>query len=163
MPTAAKYSQIYSFTREEKKVKGGFGSKRKVVSVKDFREIAMYAEDITALKEEIEKYIVAHPDLSESTKNNLRELKVTAGAAKEEVKLLLGEPDKVTKTSTSEIWIYRINRIRAFTVFIIPVCFVHEGYYLHFKDNALLAIERHSLQQSVHQARAPGIIGTSKK
>lgn len=157
LPTTARYSQIYSITREEKKIEGSFGSKKKVVSIKDFRESEMYEEDIPALKQEVEKYIAAHPDLSEPEKNNLRELKVTEGLTKEEVKLLLGEPDKIIRKGPAEIWIYRINRLRAFTVFIIPIAFVHEGYYLNFKENTLLSIERHSLKQSLHQTGGPGV------
>jgi hypothetical protein len=163
MPATAPYSQLYSFTREEKKIKGRIGSSKKTVVVKDFRGNDMYEEDMTALKERVEKYIASHADLGEPTKNNLRELKVTAGATKEEVELLSGGPDKVIKTyakannTASEIWIYRINKINVFIIFIVPVFWAHEGYYLHFKDNILTAIERHYLEQTVHQTSAPGV------
>ena len=153
LPSVANYSKIYSLTKEEKKIKGGFGGKKKVILIKDFRENEMYDEDITALKEEAEKYISGHTDLSEQIKNNLRELIVTAGATEEEVKLLLGEPDKVikqeNKTGTrSEMWIYKINKTDVFTIFIIPLFFPHQAYYLYFKDNVLTAIERHYLEQT---------------
>lgn len=153
LPGVANYSKLYSLTKEEKKIKGGFGGKKKVILIKDFRENEMYDENITALKEEAEKYISLHTDLSEQTKNNLRELIVTAGATEEEVKLLLGEPDKVikqeNKTGTrSEMWIYKINKTDVFTIFIIPLFFPHQAYYLYFKDNVLTAIERHYLEQT---------------
>lgn len=156
IPTAAKYNEIQSFTREEKKKKGAFGTNKTTETIRDFRQNEMYPEDITAAKEEVEKYIAAHPDLSEEIKNNLRGLKVAPGESKEEVELLLGEPDKISKNK--DLWIYRISRIRAFTVFIFPVFFAHEGYYLRFKDNKLLAIERHYPEQTIHQASAPGLI-----
>jgi len=169
LPRTAGCNQLYSITREEKKIKSRFGSK-KFVSIKDFRENEMYDENISALKAEVEKYILAHPDLGELAKNNLRELKVTAGAAKDEVRLLLGNPDKVMEEggkpkSGSEIWIYRINKRSTFSIVIIPVFFTSEWYYLYFsrpalkseggippsagKDNVLAAIERHYLEQVI--------------
>lgn len=151
VPTALSLSQLYSFTKETKKIKGGLG--KKVVLIKDFRENEAYDEDILTLKEEIEKYISTHTDLSETTKNNLRELKLTERATKEEVRLLLGEPDRIIKAgiktySATEIWIYRINKINTFTIIVIPVFFANEGYYLYFKDSGLIAIERHYLRQT---------------
>lgn len=157
LPAAARYGEIYSITRKEEKIEGAFGSTKKVVSIKDFRESELYEEDIPALKEEVEEYITAHPDLDGPTKNNLRELKVTEGLNKEEVKLLLGEPDKVAGKASGEIWIYRINRLRVFTFFIIPLFPVHESYYLRFKDDSLSAIERHSLKQTIRQTGGPGV------
>lgn len=159
-PRMATYNHLYSIVREEKRVKIGF-AKKKVVSIRDFRERELYEEDMAALKEEIEKYISLHPELAEETKNNLRELKITAGSTKEEVRLLLGKADKVTQTynnpySASERWIYKISKISAFTVFIFPVFPVQEGYYLYFKDNNLTAIERHYLKQSL-QSRDTGL------
>lgn len=154
LPRVANYKELYSFTKEEKKIKGGFGSKRKVVLVKDFRGNEMYDENITALKEKVEKYISSRTDLSEPEKNNLRQFRVSEGTTKEEVHLLLGKPDKVIRSdnrvgAASEIWIYRTNKRSTFTIIVIPVFFTHEGYYLYFKDNVLIAIERHCLQQTV--------------
>ena len=158
IPSSAKTSELYSFTKVEKTKKVRMGAKRKATVIKDFRENEMYDEDITALKEEVEIYIAAHPDLSETVKNDLRSLKVTEGMDKEKVELLLGEPDKIAGSgSATEVWIYAINRIRAFTVFIVPVFIAREGYYLRFKDNTLTAIERHYPKQMVHQASGPGL------
>ena len=159
VPAAAKYSQLYSFTKEEKINKGSFGLKQKVELLKDFREDEMYSEDIDALKIEVEKYIAANPDLDEVTKNNLRELKLTPGATKPEVSLLLGEPDKTG--NSGDLWIYRISRIRAFIFFIFPYFFAHEGYYLYFEDNHLKVIEKHYPEQIFHQASAPGLSRTT--
>lgn len=158
LPTATTYEHIYSLSRQEKKVKVGM-SKKKTVLIKDFRENEMYEEDYTALKDAIEKYIARHPDLSETQKNNLRELKVIEDQTKEEVELLLGEADKISRSGNgrAETWIYRINRWRAFTLFIIPVFFSQEGYYLRFKDNQLSRIERRHPGKIVHQAPAPGL------
>jgi len=168
LPSAVTCRQLYSFTKGEEKIKGGFG-KKKAIWIKDFRENDVYQEDISALKEEIESYISGHPNLGDSAKSNLRELKVTEGATKEEVELLLGKPDKITNTSggskygASQIWIYKINKMRAFTVFIVPIFFVHEGYYLYFADNILAAIEKHYLGQLVRQEGGPGILEREKK
>ena len=168
MPTAAIQGSLYSFTREEKRIKSGFGRK-KSITIKDFRANDAYDEDIEALKTEVEKYIREHPDLSESAKNNLREIKVTQGTTSDEVVLLLGKPDKLVRAAgggrygASEIWIYKISKIRAFTIFILPVFLVHEGYYLYFKDGALVEIERHYLKQIVEQSAGPGVIESKKE
>lgn len=160
VPTAASYKEIYGFTRQEQRIKGTLN--KTSVSFKDFRENEMYEEDMQALKDEAEQYISRHADLSEEQKNNLRKLKVTAGQNKEEVRLLLGEPDKVmnagsrTNFNASEIWIYKLSKVRAFTVFIVPVFFPHESYYLYFKNDILVGIERHALRQLVTQSPAAG-------
>jgi len=127
---------------------------KKYESIKDFRGIEMYDEDIDALKEEVKEYIVAHPELSDAKKKDLRELKVMQGETKEEVRLLLGSPDKIVNPQT---WVYKISTWRAFTVFIVPVFFVHEGYYLYFKDDILTGIEKHYLKQLIEQSAGPGV------
>lgn len=158
IPASATYAQIYSLSRIEKKVKTGtFGTKKRVVLLKDFREDELYEEDYTAAKDAVEKYIAGHPELNDVAKNNLRELKVTAGQSKQEVSLLLGEPDKISAATNQEVWIYRINRLRAFTLFIFPVFFAHEGYYLYFQGNLLSRIERHYPRQIIHQASGAGL------
>ena len=62
-----------------------------------------------------------------------------------------------------DIWIYKINKMRAFTVFIIPVFFVHESYGLYFKEDVLVGIERHYLNQVVQQSPALGVFGREEK
>ena len=169
IPVVAIQGPLYSFTREEKITKGGFMGKKKSITIKDFRGNDAYDEDIEALKADVEKYISQHPDLSELAKNNLREIKVTQGATVDEAVLLLGKPDKLVRVAgggrygASEIWIYKISKIRVFTIFILPVFFVHEGYYLYFKDGALVEIERHYLKQVVQQSEGPGVIESKKK
>jgi hypothetical protein len=161
-PRVANYQYIDAYTKEEKKVQEGF-VKKKVVLIKDFRGNEMYEEDATALKEEIEEYISRHPTLDDSIKNNLRQLKLVAGMTRDETKLLLAEPEKVEKLGSrakydaSELWIYRTNKLRAFTVFIFPVFVAHEGYYLYFKDGVLAEIEKHFLEQMVKQSDATGV------
>ncbi len=155
IPRADNYKQLYSFTKEKKKIKGRFGAQSKVISIKDFRENETYDENIAALRERIEKYISSHADLNEAAKNNLRELKVAEGATKEEVKLLLGEPDKVAKIgekvdTATEIWIYQTSKSSIFTIVFLPVFFGREEYYLYFKDNILTLIERHYLEQTFY-------------
>lgn len=168
VPMAARESQLYGIAREEKNVKGVFG-KKKVVTIKGFRQNELYIEDMAALKESVEKYISLNPGLSEEKKNNLRELKVSEGTNEEEARLLLGEPIKVSKIGknpygATELWVYKINKINAFNIFIFPVFFPHEGYYLYFKDKALVAIERRYLRQTIRQGSAPGVnVGGEKK
>ena len=160
----ARQNQLSAYYKEEAKKKSSFFGGQKPQFFKDFRQDEAYEEDMTALKEDAEKYISGHPDLSDAAKTNLRELKVAEGASREEVELLLGEPDKVSKLgaganyNASELWIYRISRIRAFTVFIVPIFFVHEGYYLYFKDGILAGIERHYLRQTIEQGAGPGVV-----
>lgn len=169
MPTAAVQRTLYSFTRDEKVKKSGFMGTRKTITIKDFRQNEAYDEDIEGLKKDAEDYISKHAELSESAKNNLRELKVTQGSTADEASFLLGKPDKVARASglgrygATEIWIYRISKIRVFTLFIFPVFFVHEGYYLYFKDGVLVEIERHYLEQIVKQGSAPGIVESKSK
>jgi hypothetical protein len=132
---------------------------KSAVTVKDFRENEAYEEDMEGLKEDVEEYILLHPELSEQVKNDLRQIKVTRGMGEEEVLLLLGKPDKMMRSAAkgkygaSQVWIYKINKIRAFTIFIFPVFFPHEAYYLYFRDGALAEIERHSLKQTVQQGK----------
>lgn len=151
VPRVATYGHIKSITREEIKPKGMFGE-ADIVSINDFRKSEKYDEDIDALKEKVEKYIATHADLSGTAKNNLRELKVASGSSKEEIELLMGEPDKIIKPGSatqtaSEIWIYTIKKMDAFTVFIIPLFFTRQSYYLYFAGNTLTNIERHYLEQ----------------
>ena len=151
VPRVATYNHLKSITKNETKPKGMFGG-AKSVSIYDFRGIERYDEDIDALKVRVEKYISIHPDLSGAAKNNLQELKAAFGLNKEEIELLLGKPDKVIKPSgkaqdISEIWIYSKMKLNAFTVFIFPVFFTHESYYLYFQGNTLTNIEKHYLEQ----------------
>lgn len=154
IPAKTTYNELYSFNRGEKKKKG-FMSSKKRVSIKDFRDSGAYEEDIIALREEAAKYVAAHSEMSPEAKNNLQELKVAPGLNKEQVKLLLGEPDKY---ASPKVWIYRIKKVRAFTIFIIPVFFPHESYRLYFQGDILTGIERHYLKQMVEQTPAPGVV-----
>ncbi|MBM3245792.1 MAG: hypothetical protein FJZ13_00475 [Candidatus Omnitrophica bacterium] len=151
IPRTLNYKELYSFTRKEEKIKRKFGGSYSAISIKDFRENERYDEEMAAFKEKVEQYILSHPDLSESAKNNLRQFKVSAGASTEEVELLLGKPDRVAVNkadNTGQVWIYKINKRSDFTVIFLPVFFGHEQYYLYFKDNLLALIERHYLEQT---------------
>jgi len=158
IPTSSVYSKIYSFTKEEKIKKGTFGFSRTTETVKDFREQEMYDEDIVALKDAVEKYISSHPLLDESAKSNLREMKVVGGENKEQVELLLGEADAKGRSGSGEIWIYSIQKLRAFTILLLPVYFPHESYRLYFDGDILAKIERHYLKQMIEQASGPGLL-----
>ena len=155
IPASVNRSEIYAFSRQEKKLRGGFGNTTYEL-IKDFRGYEMYPEDIKALQKRVEAFISSHSQLSESQIDNLRKLRIVPGATKEEVFLLLGEPTKVSAGGST--WIYRLKKLRAFTFFIVPVFIAHEGYYLRFDGNRLLAIERHYPEQMMHQASGPGVI-----
>jgi len=165
----AEQGQLYSFTKEERKATGFMLGRNKYTLIEDFRGKESYEEEITALKERIEQYIAGHPDLTELQKSNLRQLKAEKGTTKEEIKLLLGEPDKIWESKNkkdnkiSEIWLYRINKIRIFTVFIIPVFPVHESYRLYFQEGVLVNIERHYLEQIIQQQADMGLNTQSQK
>ena len=168
IPRVTSYKQLNIFTKQESKSKGRFSSRAKIVSIKDFRENEVLNKDIKTLKEKVEKYISSHADLNESIKNGLRGLRVTEGANKEEVELLLGEPDGIVKKdkevdAASQVWTYQINKRSVFTIIFLPVYFGHEQYYLYFKDNILTRIERHYLGQTFHADEADmGIHGHHK-
>lgn len=163
MPVVTAQKPLYAFTKEEKTAKGGFMGKRKTVIIKNFRDGQAYEEEMDDLKAEAEKYISSHPALSDSAKSNLRKLMVTDGSTKEEVIFLLGKPDKiidkpvVNEYGAQEIWIYRTDKLRAFTIIIVPIFFVHESYYLYFKDGMLVGIDKHHLKQVVTQNPGPGV------
>lgn len=166
MPSAVRYDQLYSITREEQRRKVALAGVKKIVLLKDFRGGEIYDEDVSSLKERVEKYISSHPQLSDTAKENLRALKVSEGLGKEEVELLLGRPDKIVKSKdmgkygATQAWIYKTIKMRAFTIFIIPVFFISEDYFLYFdKLDNLVGIERHSLKQAIKQLPQEGIIG----
>lgn len=146
MPKKTDYHQIYAITKGEKITKQKFGFKRKYISIQDFREFDRFDRDINALKAKVEEYISSYPDLSEATKSNLRELKVTAGANREGVELLLGKPDRII--AGGRVWLYKINKPMVFTLIFVPIFYTKESYQLHFKDNLLSAIERHYLKHT---------------
>jgi len=164
-------SKLPSYIKLEAKKQGFTFGKDKIVSYKDFKNNEIYEEDVDAFKEEVGQYIVKRPELSESVKASLNKLEVTLGLTKEQVILLLGQPDKISSLgpnqySANQLCIYRITKWRAYTVFIMPVFFVHEGYYLYFKDDILVRIEKRDLKQAIHQGSAPGVFerkGKSKE
>lgn len=164
MPMLSAQKDMPGLTRQERRISEGF-AKRRLIEFRDFRGNLAYEDEIAGLKEKIEKYISSHPELSDEVKLSLRELKIIAGFKKPEVELLLGKPDAVKKSGAgakygaTSIWAYKKNKMRAFTVFIIPVFFVHEAYYLYFKDEFLAGIDSSSLKQTLHQAPARGVIG----
>jgi hypothetical protein len=168
-PVVKSQKSLSSYIKEEKVVKGGFMGKKKVITLKDFRENEVYEEDMENSQKVAEEYIAKHASLSEAAKNNLKKMQVAQGSSQEEVTLLLGKPDKIISPAgknpygASEIWIYGIHKMQAFTVFIIPVSVIHESYYLYFKDGMLSEIERHYLKQVVGQAPGPGLSGSAKK
>jgi hypothetical protein len=168
-PVIRPEKSLFSYTKEEKTVKGGFMGKKKIVTLKDFRENEVYEEDMEDFQKLAQEYVAQHPSLSETAKENLKGMQVTCGSTKEEVEFLLGKPDKIISPTgdnppgAREIWVYSIHKMHAYTVFIIPVFVAHESYWLHFKDGALQEINRHYIKQVVGQSPGPGLSGAVKK
>jgi len=154
IPMAAKYSQLNTFSSNGTAKKKKFSFSESERPVEDFLGNKMYKEDIDIVKGRVEKYISVHSNLSEATKNNLGKLRVSVGATKEEVELLLGKPTKIIKRkdnahAISEIWLYKTNKRNPFAIVIIPIFVIHEEYCLYFKENVLSDIQRHYLKQIV--------------
>ena len=168
MPASAVQGNLPGFTREEKAKKSKFAGKKKIVTIRDFRGKEATDADIDKLKNAAREYIALHPGLSEEAKNNLLELKVIKGSTAEQAAFILGNPDKKSRLrkgalyGADERWIYRAGKLRAFTVFIFPVFFLHEAYYLYFKDNMLVEIERRFLKQTIRQGEGPGVVENKK-
>jgi len=151
IPMTAKYTQIDALSSDKAGKKSKFRTGK---PVKDFLGNEIPQEGMIAIKERVEGYISSHSDLGESTKNNLRALRLTEGATKEEVELLIGRPAKVIKLGNnihapSEAWLYRTNKRTAFMIIIIPTFIVYEKYYLYFKENVLVSMRKHYLKQFV--------------
>jgi len=152
LPKTESKKELYSIVKETTVEKSMFG-KNQIVSFKDFRGYEAFNKNIDSLKARIEGYIQNHPDLSESTKKDLRDYKVARGSSMDEVRLLLGAPDKVIKSKAhpqkpDEVWIYITDKDSNFQIVFLPVYFGHEKYYLYFTGNLLANIERHYLQQT---------------
>lgn len=169
MPVFAVQKSLNSFVKEVKVAKGGMMGKKKTVTLTDFRGNEAYEEDMENAQKAAEEYVEQHPSLSETAKNNLKNMQVTSGSTKEEVAFLLGKPDKIISTAgknpygAQDIWVYGMHKMQAYTVFILPVFLARQSYYLYFKDGLLLEIERHYLRQVVGQAPGPGLSSTNRK
>lgn len=157
IPSREPYNQLFGYTKEEKKK--SFGTK--ITTLKDFRGNIIQEKNIAALNKKVEEYISNNADSPSPNESMLRQHKVAEGATREEVRLILGQPDKINP-GPPEVWIYRLKKISAFTILIFPVFFPHEGYYLYFKEGALTGIERHYFEQVIHCGDPPDGMGSKK-
>jgi len=154
IPMAQKYTQLEFANAYKKGKKIQLDIEKPGLDIRDFLGYEMKKDDISSAKEKVETYIAEHADIEESNKAHLQELCVAVGATSGEVELLLGKPEKImkkrnTKHPISEVWIYRTNKPQLFSIVIVPILLVRQGYYLYFKDGILKNIERHYLHQIV--------------
>jgi hypothetical protein len=153
MPVKERFSQVNIFPPDENKT----GKKRKVSLLKEGRDFlgnAVDKQDIKAAGEKAEKYISEHSDLSEASKNNLRQLILSEGSNKEEVRLLLGEPTRIIQPKdktqdASEIWLYKSKKSHPFNMLVFPLFPIYEVYCFYFKENVLTEIEKHYWRQTL--------------
>jgi len=157
IPITAQHNQLNAFN-DEVQQNSRYG---RFILVRDFYGNEVGEENRVRLKRDVEEYISLHGSLGDKEKNDLRGLKIVPGCTKEEVVLLLGKPFKVTeakdKTSKGlELWVYRKNRIDNFLVFIIPVFFTHDSYYLYFNGDKLSLIEERYIRQAIATSSTEG-------
>jgi len=113
----------------------------------DFKGNIIYKEYITNLKGKIEDYISHHPEINEEAKSALKNFKVVKGMTKEQVKLLLGNPERVqtlnskNKFRADQRWVYIMKESRCVYVVPVPVFFTHDAHHLYFKGDILIAME----------------------
>lgn len=158
VPVAIQHGQLNAFSEEKIKLNSQTGV---FILVRDFYGNEVGEENRERLKKDVEQYISLHSSLDEKEKNNLRELKVVPGNSKEEVDLLLGKPFKVLEANdktnkASELWIYRKDKVDTFLIFILPVFFAHDSYYLYFDGDKLNAIEEHYIKQAIEATPTRG-------
>jgi hypothetical protein len=161
IPMTAKYSQLDIFPPGKADKKSKFSIFMPARKPENFLGDKVSKADIEAVKEKSEKYILAHNDLDDASKQYLRDLKVVRGATMEEVRLMLGEPLKIVKSGKNarpfqETWVYKTKKADSFRVLVIPLFSVNETYYLYFKDNILTGINKRYLQQATGSNSRPG-------
>lgn len=121
---------------------------------RDFKGKVIHKEYITGLKARVEDYISHHPEINGETKSALTDFKVIKGMTKEQVRLLLGEPEKAqhlnsgNKFRADARWVYAMETLRCVYVVPIPVFFTHDAYHLYFKGDILVGIEEVKLKYS---------------
>jgi hypothetical protein len=110
-------------------------------------------EYVTNLKGKIEDYLSHHPEINEETKLALKNCKVTKGLTKEQVKLLLGNPERVqtlsskNKFKADQRWVYIMEEQKCIYLFV-PIFFTHNAYHLYFRGDILIAIEHVKIKYS---------------
>ncbi len=120
----------------------------------DFKGHIIAKEYISKLKGKAEDYTSQHPEISGEVKDALKNLKVVKGLTKEQVKLLLGNPERVqalspnNKFGADQRWVYIRGDLRCIYVLIVPVLFTHNAYHLYFKGDILIAIDDVSIKYS---------------
>jgi len=153
IPAKERFNQINVFPPDDNKA----GKKSKISLFKEERDFlgnAVDKQDIKVVKDRVDKYISTHADLKQETKNNLQQLTLSEGYAKEEVKLLLGEPTRIIQPKgeaqgVSEIWLYKAKRSHTFKILVFPLFPIYEVYYLYFKEDVLTDMEMHYWKQTL--------------
>ena len=121
---------------------------------RDFKGNVILKEYITNLKGKIEDYISQHPEIDEEVKSALKNFKVIKGMTKEQVRLLLGNPERVqtlnskNKFRADERWVYMMKESRCVYVVPVPIFFTHDAYHLYFRGDILAATEEVKIRYS---------------
>lgn len=99
------------------------------------------------LKGRVEDYLLRHPEITGETKSALENFKVIEGMTKEQVKLLLGNPERIqsldsnNKYKADERWVYIMKGLQGVYVGPVPIFLTHNAYHLYFKVDILSGIE----------------------
>lgn len=102
---------------------------------------------ITNLKSKIKNYISTKLAIDGGIKTALESFKVIKGMSKEEVRLLLGNPERTqvlnpkNKFKADERWVYIMKGLQYVYIGPVPVFFTHDAYHLYFSGEVLIAIE----------------------
>ncbi|MDD5155868.1 MAG: hypothetical protein PHF11_05230, partial [Candidatus Omnitrophica bacterium] len=120
----------------------------------DFKGYLIHKEYTDNLKNKVEEYIAGHPQTSEEARAELRNFKVVKGMTAEQVKLLLGEPERIQPLNTGNKfradarWVYMMKDTVCIYVVPVPLFFTHNAYHLYFKNGVLVGIEEVKLRYS---------------
>lgn len=99
------------------------------------------------MKGKVEDYILHHPEIDKETKSSLENFIVVKGMTKEQVRLLLSNPERIqilnskNKFRTDERWVYIMQGLQAIQIGPVPIYFTHDAYHLYFRGDILTKIE----------------------
>lgn len=125
---------------------GTYKSRSVTMDFKDNRidDKTKYLND---LKDKVEEYLLHHPEITEETKSALMKFSVIEGMIKEQVRLLLGNPEIIQSLNTEnkfrsdERWVYISKELTAVQIGPVPIFFTHDADHLYFRGDILIAIE----------------------
>ena len=120
----------------------------------NFRGTFVESKDVVNLKSKAKDYISRNPAVDEKIKSALANLKVIPGMNQEQVKLLLGEPDKAqdlgcgNRYKANERWVYKKADLKCVYFVPLPLFFTNDSFRLYFKDGIVAGIEEVKIKAS---------------